>query len=339
MNKPIVLTRKFYLSVFATLVLIFSVSFFNVAPARASLWGIWRTWFRSAPPPPPRRGYTRGGSFCPIAPFTLQGTTKVWSDRPTFVWQGSVNSLEVVDQSGATVWQHTISEADRLPESVVQSDQPVYAVTVDQTLQPGQSYRLRIKPPLSEAFSLEFQILGASERDRVTQDLENLDRALATENVTGEAAATRRADYFAGQNLWLDFWQTTLAVPQLSEIWQLVNSSTIAMLCPILSATETLPSNFSRSTADGLIYIEHSFTGEAGQMIEIVLESADLSPNIVLLNEAGEVIGQYENPNSSQTFSQTVTLPATDRYKIRVQAATPERRSEYTLTVISNFEP
>jgi hypothetical protein len=71
-------------------------------PAQASFQALWSQIVNSPPPAPVRRGGSRGGYFCQIAP---EREGAVWSDRPTLVWKGSVARVELVtDDLETTLW-------------------------------------------------------------------------------------------------------------------------------------------------------------------------------------------------------------------------------------------
>ncbi len=46
---------------------------------------------------------------------------------------------------------------------------------------------------------IPFQVMAAQERDHIMTALQQLDQQLASEKITGEAAALRRAEFFAAQ--------------------------------------------------------------------------------------------------------------------------------------------
>ncbi|MEL7039790.1 MAG: hypothetical protein AAFO04_29935 [Cyanobacteria bacterium J06592_8] len=60
----------------------------------------WRSFFENSKEPtepqtPPDDGGSRtGGDLCLIAPHNNQKNIKIWSDRPTFTWEGEITKLE-----------------------------------------------------------------------------------------------------------------------------------------------------------------------------------------------------------------------------------------------------
>jgi hypothetical protein len=322
--------RKLSLSLLITSTVTSSFSFMGLPSVQAAPWDTWRSWFNSAPPRP-RRGVPRGDTICLIAPLPTTETAKVWSDRPTFVLQGSVAKLEVWAEGAETAfWTQSITEAEQLADTIAATDKPTYAVTMDKSLESGQNYQLRVYTPYSLRYNkIDLQVMSSQEQNAVNTSLEQI-------NSTGEAAV-QRADYFAEQNLWLDFWQTVISAP-VSEAWRTVNSNTIATLCPLLEASGTLPSVGSAVAEDGSSYMEHRFTGQAGQTVEITLENVELNMRLILTSPQGTVIDQIENAASDQAYSEVMTLPEDGEYIARVEAMNPQRRGEYNLMIISKFD-
>lgn len=324
------LFRRLSLSLLITSTVASSLCFVDAPSVQASPWDNWRSWFNSAPPRP-RRGVPRGNTVCLIAPLPIAEVAKVWSDRPTFVLQGSVTKLEVWAEGAETAfWTQNITEAEQLANTIAVTDQPTYAASMDKSLEPEQNYQLRVYTPYSPQYTqIDLQAISSQERDVISSRLEQIDG-------TDEAAAVQRADYFAEQNLWLDFWQTIISAP-VSEAWRTVNSDTIATLCPLLEASGTLPSIGAPVTEDGSPYMEHRFTGQARRTVEMTLENPNLDARIILISPEGTVIDQIENVASDQSHSEVITLPEDGEYTVRVEAVNPQRRGEYDLTVVSKF--
>lgn len=324
------LFRKLGLSLLITLTVTSFLCSINAPSAQAAPWDNWKSWFNSAPPRP-RRGVPRGDTVCLIAPLSTSEVAKVWSDRPTFVLQGTVTKLEVwVEGAETAFWTQNITEAEQLADTIAATDKPTYTVTIDTALEPGQNYQLRIYTPGSPQYTqVDLQVMSSQEQNTVNTDLEQI-------NGIGETAAVQRADYFASQNLWSDFWQTVISAP-VSEDWKTVNSNTIATLCPLLEASGTLPSIGAPVTENGSTYTEHRFEGRAEQMVEITLESPSLDTRLTITSPQETVIEEFENVASDQVYSEVVTLPEDGEYTVRVEAINPQRRGEYNLTVVSKF--
>jgi hypothetical protein len=191
------------------------------SPSQASFQSFWDRVVSSPPPVPVRRGGSRGDYFCRIAP---ERGGKVWSDRPTLVWKGSVARVELVTNDLATtLWSKDIT-ADQIASAAVESEHQAYRVTAapDSTLQLGQTYRWRIYQSLvEEPFTIPFQMMSVEEYRRVQADLQ-----------TGDKAVLQRANVFAKLQLWSDFWYEVLASEQPSvEVTQMVEAAFVH-LCP-----------------------------------------------------------------------------------------------------------
>jgi hypothetical protein len=147
-------------------------------------------------------GSRNGGGFCGITPSVLGNSNVVWSDRPLFLWQGKVQSLELRPYK----------------YDVTYEKQPIlwnFSPTAQQVrypnppLQAGQRYEWQVMyvSPQTNATSqwqYVFQIMEQSERDRMGQDLNSLDTQLKRQNMTGEEVALARANFFASKDLWSD---------------------------------------------------------------------------------------------------------------------------------------
>jgi hypothetical protein len=193
----------------------------SASPSQASFQSFWDRVISSPPPVPVRRGGSRGGYFCRIAP---DRGGKVWGDRPTLVWKGSVARVELVtDDLATTLWSKDIT-ADQIASAAVESEYQAYRVTAapNSPLQPGQTYRWQIYQSLvEEPFTIPFQIMLVEEHRRVQADLQ-----------MGDAAILQRANVFAKLQLWSDFWYEVLASEQPSvEVTQMVEA-TFVHLCP-----------------------------------------------------------------------------------------------------------
>ncbi|MGJ3251910.1 MAG: hypothetical protein ACFE0J_12370 [Elainellaceae cyanobacterium] len=169
-----------------------------------------------------------------IAPYSFE--EEVWSDRPTLVWQGSASSVELYQQGGSEpIWTYPLSESDQIPgldgAQTEEFDEPVYQVTYDgEPLEPGQAYVWRVIQPFAPR-PISFQIMTTEEQEKITDDLTALESQLEAED-TDETLAIQKADYFADQQLWSDFWQQILAVESPSDELKTVLDETIAELCP-----------------------------------------------------------------------------------------------------------
>jgi len=182
-------------------------------PAHASLIDIWHSIFKNPPPPPPRRGISRGDDFCSVAPVTRSSSAelpKVWSDRPTLAWLGTstaVREMAIFPKDSETpiwVWSNpAIQQPSKGTSSQLRT--PHY-VRVETPLSLGQIYEWRVIRPLTpEKDIIRFQTMTSKEIKSIAQ-------GLPTADGVGDSSALKRADYFAGQRLWSDFWQEIFSV-------------------------------------------------------------------------------------------------------------------------------
>lgn len=220
----------------------FFLSFYLVFP----VWGQdssappWSRFFQSSDPPPTEpkgndsEGGARGDDICPIAPNKL-GVLKVWNLRPMLTWSGEVTKLEIRELDSRTdLWNQRISSNNKVL-SLSSDDLELYQITVETDLQPGQTYKWYFSDKPSgeydEYLPLEFAVMTDQERESIALELQQLEQELTAQNVTGDGAKLRRADYFASQNLWLEFWQEVLSVESPSEDLKALLASTIGELC------------------------------------------------------------------------------------------------------------
>lgn len=197
----------------------------------------WRNVFgkrRPVPPVPPTGGGSRPatGGVCAIAPLAVSESNSsiltpaiVWSDRPTFVWDGEVDKIGVrVRGSQDILWSQAVSGTNRV----------TYA---GEALQPERVYEWLVLSSNDEVKRfIPFEVMTAQERQGIAQALQQLDGQLAAEKITGEAATLRRAEFFAAQQidnqpLWSEFWQEVLSVPTPSAQLTGWTRETIASLC------------------------------------------------------------------------------------------------------------
>jgi len=99
---------------------------------------------------------------------------------------------------------------------------------------------------------------------------------------------------------------------------------------------ELTPANSSVLPSDGSLFDQYTFEGNQGQTVVVVLESTDFDTYLAILNSEGEAIGENDNVAEQNSNSEiTVTLPASGRYRIFVNASEPppKGRGKYSLTV------
>jgi hypothetical protein len=212
----------------------------SIPAADASIMSVWHSIFRS-PPPPPQTGLSRGDSLCsvpPIAhsedsteppnssgdhPSTVE-LSEIWNDRPTLTWFGSsmaVREMKVfLKGEEMPVWVWSNPELQQSSDRAASEPQSPHHVRVETPLVPGQIYEWHIIRPLNpEPDIIQFQTL-------TNEEIESIAEAVPVAGIADEASALERADYFAGQQLWSDFWQEIFSVQSPSaQLNQLITET------------------------------------------------------------------------------------------------------------------
>jgi tetratricopeptide (TPR) repeat protein len=86
--------------------------------------------------------------------------------------------------------------------------------------------------------------------------------------------------------------------------------------------------------SDGSLFNTHTFTGRAGQVIEINLISSEFDTYLAILSASGEVLGQNDDVREGNTNSfLRVTLPSAGTYTIVVNGLEKTSRGRYNLSV------
>ena len=86
--------------------------------------------------------------------------------------------------------------------------------------------------------------------------------------------------------------------------------------------------------SDNSLYREYTFEGRAGQSVAISLESTDFEPYVAIIGPNDRLLAQNdEGSDSTKNAFLIVTLPATGRYRVMVNAYDASGRGRYTLTV------
>ncbi len=158
----------------------------------------WNDTFFSNEPPDSSDGGSRGQRLCLIAPLDQTTGVEVWSDRPTFIWQGQFARVELYAQNSETpIWSQDLSPDDQ---------QIQYTGAA---LQPGQNYDLMLYESVSEPvpfarFRVTFQVMDGAKRDQVEQGLKQLDAQLKQQGASSEVIAHARFKYWAERQLWSD---------------------------------------------------------------------------------------------------------------------------------------
>ncbi len=136
----------------------------------------------------------------------------VWSDRPIFIWKGSVQKIAVrTAGSNEDLWSQTVAGTQSTNYT-------------GKALQPGQTYDWLVFEGESPSKLVSFQVMDAQQRDtpkeslreRITTDLNTLENQLKAKKVNNEAIALAKANYFVQNQLWSDALQQAYSVEKPS---------------------------------------------------------------------------------------------------------------------------
>lgn len=169
-------------------------------------------------------------NLCAITPGLLGEKNVIWSDRPLFIWQGTVQRLEVRPYSLYSPYR---SQEVLWNQTVIAEQSATYT---SKALQPGQTYdwELVVNPPSPHNPRpnnprYTFQVMEAQGRDRITAELTALETQLQGESP--EAIALERANYFAERDLWSDALQQVFSVKNPSADLTKTAQQISAYLC------------------------------------------------------------------------------------------------------------
>jgi hypothetical protein len=169
-----------------------------------------------------RRRKAPGGSkgeFCLITPRQLvestgakQGSQKIWSLSPLFIWylkNGTEQRVELFQNgSNEVFWSREIKNGET---KVIYDGKP---------LQPGQSYSWQVSanaPFPRKSLRIPFQVIESQKRDRITNELTQLEAQLKKQGASIEKIALEKANYFAQQEFWSDVLREIYTVPNPSK--------------------------------------------------------------------------------------------------------------------------
>ncbi|NEQ29892.1 MAG: hypothetical protein F6K04_02630 [Leptolyngbya sp. SIO4C5] len=175
-------------------------------------------------PPFPRSPGGSRGDVCPLAPLAVpRSALTLWSDRPLFLWQGSLSRLQIVTaETDEVLWQ-----AD--PEAGTTQIQ----YGAEMPLQPGQEYIWKIYggPFAVEQLRIPFRIMALERQAVIADELRVLNTQLALEQADLEAQVLRQVTYFADQYLWADALQVAATAPTGTEAAESYLQAAIAQTC------------------------------------------------------------------------------------------------------------
>ncbi|HBB30573.1 MAG TPA: hypothetical protein DDZ80_26565 [Cyanobacteria bacterium UBA8803] len=178
---------------------------------------IFQDFFKNKEDNDDRTGAGAGGGIsrdnsCPILQLALRTNTEVWSDRPVFLWKGKLSRIGIRNaESDRVLWNQSLAATDTEFTSIPYTGEP---------LEPGQSYQWLIFDRENDSTPqrlVQFKVMDAQERDRISLDLLVLRRELRAKGATPEEIALARANYFAQKGLWSDVLQEVYSVENPSE--------------------------------------------------------------------------------------------------------------------------
>jgi S1-C subfamily serine protease len=86
--------------------------------------------------------------------------------------------------------------------------------------------------------------------------------------------------------------------------------------------------------SDNSLYREYTFEGRSGQSVTISLESTDFDPYVAIFGPNGRLVAENDDASdSTKNAFLSVTLPATGRYRVVVNAYDASGRGRYSLTI------
>ena len=167
------------------------------------------------------------GYICEIAPGLLGKINVIYSDRPLFLWQGKLPSLEIylytpfsLEKEQEILWT----------QSVGREYQKV--LYTGESLQPSQIYDWEIVvAPYSHRRRISFQVMSAQKREGISRELEQLETELTSSGATAEEIALERANYFAQRDLWSDALQELFSVENSSTAWSRDAQEIVKYIC------------------------------------------------------------------------------------------------------------
>ncbi|MEO0769684.1 MAG: tetratricopeptide repeat protein, partial [Cyanobacteria bacterium J06649_4] len=118
------------------------------------------------------------------------------------------------------------------------------------------------------------------------------------------------------------------------SVWlsQSVDHQEAAQVEPLLSVGGILTET-DKKLEDSSRYDSHTFSGQAGQIITIILKSNDFDPVLILNTSSGELVDGNDDSDEGSTAKIIVRLPFTGEYQILANAYSATGRGRYQLTV------
>ncbi|BAY93679.1 MULTISPECIES: hypothetical protein [unclassified Tolypothrix] len=161
------------------------VSHAEKRPAQPSF--SWWNLFRRNPPVGRGKGAPRPiiNGVCIAAPDRGE---IIWSDRPFIIWQGNLKKI------GLSQGIPDASATDN-----IQIGQ-LYATYTGNPLLPAQQYHWSVAIENSWAGNIAFKIMEPQQKQRITNDLQQLEQQEKAKGVTAEGIAFAKAKYFLEQD-------------------------------------------------------------------------------------------------------------------------------------------
>ncbi len=151
----------------------------------------------------------------------------IYSDRPLFIWQGQVNNLKVnlytpfsLDTEQEIFWTKAIKNKS---QNLLYTGEP---------LQPGKTYDWEIVTySPTKRRRISFTVINGEKRDRISQELAQLETNLTISGATPEAIILAKAEYFAQQDLWSDSLQQLYSLEPSSDSAIASNQVMMSYIC------------------------------------------------------------------------------------------------------------
>lgn len=115
---------------------------------------------------------------------------------------------------------------------------------------------------------------------------------------------------------------------------QIATASSPEQATVLLQEQGTLGPDSPVLESDNSFYQEHSFQGEAGQIITVSLESSDFDTYLLLYDANNQLVGENDDASAETLNSSlTVTLPTSGTYRIFANAYDSSGQGSYRLVV------
>jgi hypothetical protein len=171
------------------------------------------------------------GDVCLLVPSPGIREHRLWSNKPLFVFRGSPAPLAIVRQSDdRQIW----SEMSLRPTGAASASALMTVAYDGLPLRDGEAYLLQVYSPIdltTKMMEIPFQVLSASERQLINNDLAAIESQSLETGGNTEAIAMQRAEYFGQQNLTMDAWRELVAVASTSSSVDQLLQDSAARFC------------------------------------------------------------------------------------------------------------